>query len=774
MILRDVDTGVVSTMDLTSLQTLAGPRTGSGLGVRVALRDDAAFIIDAVLGVVQQIDPRTLARLGEPLRYPPGITGGVFDGDGRLWIAVPGQGTVSAIVPAPLASEGPATSGARVEQTSTVAPPSHDLALSTLENGVAVLNRTTNALTTIRDGRPASVTLPLSGPGSVAPHTDGLAVPVTVPDSRHVYVAADDKLRNEFPVPGDGPDLQAAVAWEGYFYVADDATGTVHVFDAAGREQPSIRFDRPGGTLELEVRENYLFINAPGAATARVVDNAHRVRVVDKYADDVLGGDKPPVPEVPPPPKPKKPAVSKPGPPRNVRAAAGNAEARVSWQPANPNGAEISKYVVTGAGKSMEVGARQRSVSVTGLTNGETYRFEVYAVNKKGNGPSRTSNPVRPTSEVPDAPAEVRAEARADGTVAVTWPAANGQGLDIERYAVTAVAEGGTSPVGESDGPELVIKAGELEYGKQYAFTVVSVNERGAGSEASPVSNAVVPFAKPDAPGDVNAATIGDRAGAISVRWSAPAANGRPISKYVVAAGDRSVDVTDTAATLDGFGAGENVQVQVRAVNEAGESDPGRATARTVAVPEVTVTGSSSTFNTATVNFSVDAGGGRATCKLTADNGGGSATGACSSLRLTGLRPSTDYTFTVQATNAAGSAEKERAQATEALFGTATCINGENGDTATYCNNERPNERNGNEIFSVTDQNNDRQVGWVPNGTRLEAYCKKTGDDVDSYIYNNRKRSTMWIQVNYKGKNYIPFAWLNLDGGDDYAVLPNC
>ena len=36
-----------------------------------------------------------------------------------------------------------------------------------------------------------------------------------------------------------------------------------------------------------------------------------------------------------------------------------------------------------------------------------------------------------------------------------------------------------------------------------------------------------------------------------------------------------------------------------------------------------------------------------------------------------------------------------------------------------------------------------------------------------AYIYNNDKRSTWWIQVNYSGKNYIPWAWLNLDGGDD-------
>jgi predicted RNA-binding protein with TRAM domain len=640
-----------------------------------------------------------------------------------------------------------------------------------------VLNRTTNALTTIRDDQAKTIPLPLAGPGSVAAHTEGLAVPVTVPDARRVYVVADDSMRTEFAVPGEGPQLQPAVAWEGYFYVADEATGTVHVFDGQGREKKSIGFDRPGGPLELEVREGYLFINAPGSSTARVVDNAHTVRTVDKYADDILGGDRPPTPPEPPapPPKPKKPPVSEPGAPRSVRAAAGNAEARVTWQSADPNGAPITRYVVRGAGQTLQVGADQRSVNVTGLTNGETYRFEVHAVNAKGDGPGRTSNAVRPTAEVPDAPTAVEAQARPDGTVAVTWPEANGQGLEIERYAVTAVAEGGSAPVGESDGPELIIEDGELEYGKQYAFTVVAVNERGAGSKASPVSNSVVPFAKPGAPGDAQAATVGDQAGTVRVTWTPSADNGRPVTKYVVTAGDRSTDVAEgTAATLDGFGAGETVRVEVRAVNEAGDGEPGTATARTVAEPVVTVTGASTTFNSATVTFSVDAGGGTAACSLSANNGGGSADGSCSSLKLDNLKPSTDYTFTVTAKNAAGSATGTRAVATKALFGTATCKNGEEGETATYCDRDRPDARNGNEIFSVTRQDNDLQVGWARPGTRLEAYCKKSGEEVYAYIYNKDKRSTMWIQVNYKGRNYIPWAWLNLDGGDDLADLPNC
>jgi fibronectin type III domain protein len=819
VILRDVTTGEIGSMDLTTLKEYWNGQSTSGIGVRVALKDDAAFVIDAVQGTVQQIDPRTLGGIGQALHFPPGITGGAFDGKGLLWIASPSEGTVTAVTPAPLPSGAPeggapeggapeggapeggtpegggtaggGTAGGGAEpakaRTQAVAQPSHDLTISTLNDGVAVLNRTTNDLTTVLDdqSKPQKTRLPLAGPGSLPSHTDGRTVPVTVPDARHVYVVGDGGgMRSDFAVPGNGTALQPAVAWQGYFYVADSATGSVHVFDAAGAPQKDIAFQRPGGPLELEVREGYLFINAPGSSTARVIDDAHAVRSVDKYADDILGGDPPPVPpkaQTPPPPpkpKPRKPVATKPGAPRNVKATAGNAEARVTWQAAAPNGAAITRYVVVGADKTFQVGADQRALTVTGLVNGETYQFAVHAVNAKGDGPERTSNPVRPTAEVPDAPAAVTAEAKPDGSVAVTWPAANGQGLAITRYTVTAIAEGGSAPIGDTDGTTLTIADGRLEYGKQYAFTVVAVNERGAGSKASPVSASVVPFTKPAAPENVQAATDSAQAGAVTVSWQAAADHGRPIQKYVVTAGGKTTEVTDgTGVTLTGFGAGENVAVEVKAVNEAGESEPGSATAQTVSLPKVTVTGSSSAdWKSITARFSVDGGGvaqDKVTCSIAA--GGRTASGNCSSLTVTGLnKPGTSFDYTITASNVAGQGQAGGKAGTADLIGTATCRNGQDGATKTYCDADVAG-RNGNEIFAVPDQGG-KQVGWVPNGTKLTAYCKSlNGDDVDSYIYNSQKKSSTWIYVNYKGKNYIPWAWLNF--ADDDATLkamPTC
>jgi Fibronectin type III domain len=775
LILRDVTTGQISAIDLATLQVAATTETARGIGVSVALYKDAAFVIDPVQGVVRQLDPRSLAPIGEPVRYPPGITGGVFDGDGRLWIGVPTEGTVSAVTPAPLPS-GDAAGGAggglspeRV-QTLDVAPPSHDLALSALDNGVAILDKTTSTLTTYRGGQQLPVPLDLAGPGEMPNRTNGAEVPVTVVDDRHVYVV-DGTAVHEFTVPGEGAQLRPAVAWSGRLYVADDATGTVYVLDTSGKLVSTIVVKGANGPLELEVRETYLFINAPNSPEARVVDDKNQVRPVDKFANDILGGD-PPKDPPPPPPPPRKPRVGPPGAPKNVVATAGNATARVSWQPAPANGAAISKYVVAADGKTYDVGANQRSVEVTGLTNGQTYRFTVHAVNAKGAGPKRTSNPVVPSAEVPDPPASVTATENKDGTVTVSWPAANGQGHAITKYAVTAVSAGANAPAGESTGTELVIPAGTLEYGQQYAFTVVAVNDKGTGSKASPVSNSVVPYTVPGKPQALDAATVGDQKGAIRVTWQAAADNGRPITRYVVSGGGKSQDVTDgTSATLTGFGDGQNVSVTVHAVNEAGDGQEATATAKTLAKPTLTVTGSSADYTSVTVSFSVNAGGGTATCSMKAGTKTGS--GSCSSQTVEGLVAGTSYTATITASNAAGSVTANRSQATPALYGVATCHNGESGDTATYCNADVPG-RNGNEIFSVTSQDNNKQVGWARPGTRLKAYCKKQGDEIYAYIYNNDKRSTWWIQVEYEGRNYIPFAWLNLENGDDINALANC
>jgi hypothetical protein len=776
LILRDLNTGQVSSLDLATLQIIATTKTTTGLGVNVALYQDAAFVVDAVQGVVRQLDPRSLVPVGEPVRFPPGITGGAFDGQGRLWIAVPSEGTVSAItaasLPSAAASSGGAVAGlspARV-RTVAVASPSHDLAISTLDSGVAVLDRTTSTLTTVRGDTRRVVTLTTAGPGALPTRTSGALVPVTVADDRHVYVVGDGGAVQQFTVPGVGARLSPAVAWAGRVYCADEQTGTLYSFDTAGRLLEKIEVRGANGPLELEVRENHLLINAPNSATARVIDDKHQVRVVDKYANDILGGDPPPVP---PPVPPKKPVVDKPSPPSSVTASAGNAQARVSWGPAASNGAAIMKYVVQGANKTFDVGANQRSLDVPGLTNGQTYRFSVYAVNAKGAGPARTSNPVVPTSAVPDPPVNVTAQERPDGTVLVKWPAANGQGYKIAKYAVTAITAGTTAPAGESTKTQLVIPAGNLQYGTQYAFTVVAINEKGAGSKASPVSNTVVPFTVPDAPPSLTAATANEK-GAINVSWQPAAGNGRPVTRYTVTAGGRISDVTGTSTKLTGFNDGQDITVRVRAVNEAGAGKEGTATARTIAPPALTAGGRSGTPSQVSVSTTVNENGSPTQCQLSVSQGGRSAAtgwGACATMTIGVWRSGTNYNFTLTARNAAGQSSYTGSVGSSRVTGQVSCNDGGSG----YC-------INGVGIYRNSRQQSGEAVGSGRNGDTYDAWCKKPGTagnqggpTLKAAGYNNNKTSSWWVQITFAGgANYIPFIWLNLNNGDNIGALPDC
>ena len=118
--------------------------------------------------------------------------------------------------------------------------------------------------------------------------------------------------------------------------------------------------------------------------------------------------------------------------------------------------------------------------------------FTVYAVNAKGAGPKRAANPVVPTAEVPDPPASVTAAENKDGTVTVTWPAANGQGHQVSRYLISGIAAGApATQVGDTDKPTFTVPAGVLTYGTQYAFNVKALASSISISTVVPTSRSL-------------------------------------------------------------------------------------------------------------------------------------------------------------------------------------------------------------------------------------------------------------------------------------------
>ena len=94
------------------------------------------------------------------------------------------------------------------------------------------------------------------------------------------------------------------------------------------------------------------------------------------------------------------------------------------------------------------------------------------AHNAEGAGETATSPSITPSAEVPDPVGSVTAVANNDGTVAVSWDEANGQGNDVSGYQIEAIASGKQSVVGQSDATTFIVPEGALDYGTQYAFQV--------------------------------------------------------------------------------------------------------------------------------------------------------------------------------------------------------------------------------------------------------------------------------------------------------------
>ncbi|MCW2605527.1 MAG: fibronectin type protein [Frankiales bacterium] len=265
----------------------------------------------------------------------------------------------------------------------------------------------------------------------------------------------------------------------------------------------------------------------------------------------------------------------------SVAAAAGDAQATVSWVPDWDGGAAVQSWSVAATADPdasrpaapavpvVTVPGSAGSAVVPGLVNGRSYTFRVVGRNAAGTKPfgQDAEGQEPPTANavprgLPGAPAGVTAAA-GDGRAVVSWlPPAGEDAQPVTGYEVRV---GSVAVRTGPDATEATVTG--LRNGVPHPVQVQAVTAEGLGAAGRTAD--VVPFGRPSAPAGV---TVRSVVGGVEVSWTPPAGDGgRPVLTYRVDTQPEGpvVDAPGTAAhaVVRGLDPEQVYRFTVRATN---------------------------------------------------------------------------------------------------------------------------------------------------------------------------------------------------------------
>jgi hypothetical protein len=190
--------------------------------------------------------------------------------------------------------------------------------------------------------------------------------------------------------------------------------------------------------------------------------------------------------------------IEVPGAPTKVKGTPGNAEVTVGWTPPSDNGSPIDTYTASVVGDSSEFCTYTVATDsgddcvITGLTNGDSYQFQVTAHNAAGDGPASTASSSVTPAPVPGAPTIGTAKAgNASATLTWTAPSSN-RGSAIIGYVVTPYIGITAQTTQTFTSTATTETATGLTNRTAYTFRVAAFNTVGTGTNSA-ASNSVTP-----------------------------------------------------------------------------------------------------------------------------------------------------------------------------------------------------------------------------------------------------------------------------------------